>query len=351
MDKEYYSIIEFNPKTAPKEILEDFCTLLDSVALESDKDYPLPTREARINQLKLPNPFDDEFWWLVRTNQNFIGYGFISFTTQNSPSYNIIKHLARMTIKILEGYRNDGIGIDLARILIKKAENYGNITTIQVKAFSESEKKFYEKLEGIVANESIVNHCPITNIDWELMNEWKKKGELLAKDEGLYLERFQKCPDDIIEEYCAVYTQINNQQPRGDSESRHIITPELRKYHEQQHQERNIVWITLIVRDKKKSIIGLTEIEYDKDTPLKIEQDLTGVLESHRGKGIAKWLKAEMLYIIKNEFSNIKYIRTGNAAKNKAMISINTKIGFKEHQKKTVYKFNIEQIKRKLKTL
>ncbi|HUT82076.1 MAG TPA: GNAT family N-acetyltransferase [Candidatus Bathyarchaeia archaeon] len=351
MDDEYYSIIEFDTRIAPDEALEEFFSLLDSLYREVEKEDPFPSNELRKNEFRDPYPFYDIFWWLVRTNQKIIGFGMISFNNKNSPDYSVNKHLARASIKIHKDYRHRGIGTELAKILVKKAENYGNITTIQSNTVQDSGKRFSEKLGGILANESSEKRCKIEEIDWSLMNNWKEKGEELTQKEGIHIDIFQKCPEEIIDEFCKVYTEINNQQPRGNSESRHIVTPEIRRLQEQRYKEKNVEWQTIIARVKKESIIGLTEIIYDPEMSYKIEQELTGVLDNYRGKGLGKWLKAEMLYIILKEYPEVKYIQTGNAVTNDSMISINIKIGFRENQKKTLYKFNINQLKQKLKTL
>ena len=63
-----------------------------------------------------------------------------------------------------------------------------------------------------------------------------------------------------------------------------------------------------------------------------IEQLLTGVKQEHRGRGLGKWLKAVMLLRIKDEFSNVNTITTGNATSNAPMLSINNRLGFKIHK-------------------
>ncbi len=75
---------------------------------------------------------------------------------------------------------------------------------------------------------------------------------------------------------------------------------------------------------------------------------LTGVKEDYRGKGLGKWLKAEMALYIKENYPKIKYISTGNANENAPMLAINKQMGFKFHKEGSAIKFDIEELSRKL---
>ena len=53
-----------------------------------------------------------------------------------------------------------------------------------------------------------------------------------------------------------------------------------------------------------------------------------------------------MLLFIKEKYPNVKYISTGNASDNKAMLSINNRMGFKINQVRRSYKFTVEELKK-----
>ncbi len=82
--------------------------------------------------------------------------------------------------------------------------------------------------------------------------------------------------------------------------------------------------------------------------PERIMQLLTGVKKEYRGRGVGKWLKADMLLYIRDNFSETKYIQTDNAISNAPMISINDRMGFKLNIAQTMYKFDLAKLDRKL---
>jgi mycothiol synthase len=58
---------------------------------------------------------------------------------------------------------------------------------------------------------------------------------------------------------------------------------------------------------------GVTEIYYHPERPHVVEQEVTGVLEAERGRGLGKWLKTDMLLFIKEQHPDVEFISKGNA--------------------------------------
>ncbi len=68
-----------------------------------------------------------------------------------------------------------------------------------------------------------------SKIDWDLIKQWKSTGEKLSKSDGITLEMFETCPEDIIQEYTEIYTETLNQRPLGQIPATVRVTPETRK--------------------------------------------------------------------------------------------------------------------------
>jgi GNAT superfamily N-acetyltransferase len=66
----------------------------------------------------------------------------------------------------------------------------------------------------------------------------------------------------------------------------------------------------------------------------------------HRGHGIGKWIKARMVERILAERPTARYVRTGNAYSNAAMLSINDRLGFKIIWSTVVWQIPIADAKR-----
>jgi len=80
------------------------------------------------------------------------------------------------------------------------------------------------------------------------------------------------------------------------------------------------------------AVSGQTEIIYEPEEGDRIYQGLTGVREAYRGRGLGKWLKAEMLLRVRRELPQVRIVSTWNATTNAAMLAINERLGFREHR-------------------
>lgn len=343
-----YTIKEFTPLTSEKENLYKLCDLLDILFLEKDTDEPMPKNDFRIKNFRNKNPRFQEHWWLVWMGEEVVGFGLIFVRLETAASYEENKHVGYVQIRLDKSHRRKGIGLELTKLIVSKAKETGIITTLQSNTTYESGIAFCEKFNGILAMESAENRCRLNEVNWELMDEWRNQGQAKGKEENRRLQWFLKCPEDIIEEFCKVYTETMNQQPYGELETRPKTTPESRRKTEQEFNKLGYRWHTVLTREEDGTISGITDVTFIPDRPYRIEQELTGVLVKYRGKGLGKWLKSEMIFFIKKKYPEVKFISTGNADANSAMLSINTRMGFKIHEEQRSYKFKIADLEKRI---
>lgn len=181
-----------------------------------------------------------------------------------------------------------------------------------------------------------------------MVKDWNNKGAESAEEEGVSQLMHQDIPDDIIEEYTEVYSETMNQQPLGGIDVSMITTPESRREQEERMKKLGITWHTKITREKDYHISGLTEMLMVESMPWKAIQNLTGVREKYRGRGLGKWLKADMLLFVRDNYPDIKYITTGNAYSNAPMLAINTRLGFTTYKQAKNFMFELKELREKL---
>ncbi|MFW9923364.1 MAG: GNAT family N-acetyltransferase [Candidatus Thorarchaeota archaeon] len=339
-----YKISEFDPTTASNEILDSYFELLDSLFLEINQEDPKPPRELLLKEVRDPYPLYENHWWLVHYEQKIVGLGHISFTKSTSPVFEQNKHIVYAFVRLHADHRGKGLGTQLTKLIVNKAIEHKDIVYLHSTTKWNSGKKFCEKLGGKLAIQHTENRLQMNEINWDLMNEWREQGKSIAKKENIHLQIFEVVPEDILEEFCKFYTEVDNQQPRGELEMQSKISPESRRLQEERYAKKNCNWYTIITREENGEISGLTEIVFIPETPYRIDQELTGVKQEFRGRGLGKWLKAEMMYYIKEKYPDVKYIRTGNADVNAPMLAINNRMGFKGFQKNYAYKFTLKEL-------
>ena len=157
-------------------------------------------------------------------------------------------------------------------------------------------------------------------------------------------ELFKECPERDIDEFCRVYTETINQRPTGGMEQEIITSPESRRIEEKNIRKRGIEYYTMISRERDSRISALTDIMYNPEEPYRVNQYFTGVLDRYRRKGLAKRLKAEMLFVIREKFPDVEYIKTTTARTNRPMRAINKALGFQPTKTCIIFQWHLPNL-------
>ncbi len=349
MKSNEYTIIEFDPQTASEELFDRFLDLAIKLGKEKRPDEPIPPKELLKQNIKLTSPEVEKRYFLIKHKEgDIIGRANIAFSTIENPAYEKNKGLANIELSIAKEYRNNGLGTLLLKELVKEAKNKSVVNSLLADVWHESGHSFCKKNNGIVALEAAENRLYLKDINWSMIEQWKTECENKAKENGTTLETYITIPDDILQEFVDLYSVLSNQQPLGDIDFETRITPESRRKMIEQLEQQGITVHTKITREKDGTISGITEIFSIRDLPHRIIQLITGVKEEYRGRGLGKLLKADMALYIRENLPNAKYIQTENATTNAPMLSINTRMGFKEFISETIYKFELNDLAKKL---
>ena len=244
-----------------------------------------------------------------------IGLVRVSCIKESSPSYEENKHQCFVyNVALLTPYRGKGIGKKLLEVVLEFAKRHKK-TVIIGGTSEEHGKRFIRKLKAEEALSAVQNRLELSKLDWDMVDEWIKEGPVRSPDTEI--EFFQDCPEEIIDEYCKLYSEVGNQAPREDLDvGDFIITPELGRQYEKYQKDVDVTWLTAITREPNGDISGMTEVLYRPSKDPLITQDLTGVSDKYRGSGKGKWLKAIMLREIRKRYPTVTTVVTGNATTN-----------------------------------
>lgn len=274
--------------------------------------------------------------------KEIIATSIIGFNREDSPGYVNNKHNSFFYIIVDSEYRRKGLGSLLFKLIIEEAKENGCKFT-ETDTYYDSGRKFCKKFGGKLINENSENRVLLEEINWDLINKWKSEGK--KKASMVILENFIIVPERDIVEICELETILESQMPTLDNEDGKwidVYTPEKKRELERNRKEQGYINYTILSREYNGTISGMTEIRYSRnDRPERINQGLTGVLEEYRGRGLGKWLKAEMLIYIENHIPEARFIVTGNAEHNAPMVSINERLGFRPYYNESSFKFRL----------
>ena len=306
-----------------------------------------PILDDEKEELLIPGIYDEfevfTYYVTPRDNPNeMIAILRLRYVREGTPSYSGNEHIMRTMLYVLQDRRNLGIGLNLLKLAMKHNEEHGK-TLMRTGTSQEDGRKALKKLGAKEALTMRESRADLDDIDWKMIESWEKDGPKRSPDSKL--EFFTKIPDEILEEYCKIYTEVGNQAPLEELDSGDMIyTPEFFRKEEQRLEDAEITWLTAIVRNENGDIAGLTDMFYEPAHTPFIYQGFTGVQENYRGSGKGKWLKAAMLIRIREEYPDIKIIATSNATTNAPMLAINERLGFKIHKEHYACQVETEKV-------
>ncbi len=255
------------------------------------------------------------------------------------------KHLTQIDISVDTDYRRNGLGRRLLALVTEAArlDNRRLLLAETVDRIPGGEA-FMQHIGAQKGLETHINQLRIADLDRGLIRKWidqaaeRAPGFELGLWEGSYPEEQLAAIVQLVE--------VTNQQPFGDLEIEEMhTTPEQLRQAEQQIFARGSQrWTFYAIEKATGKFVGYTETIWNPNRPQVLLQDMTGVFPEYRGKGIGRWLKAAMLDKVLKEHPEIKYVRTGNADSNAAMLKINTELGFQPYMARALWQVEVEQV-------
>lgn len=334
---ETFSLVDFIPKEASEDLWKMYFTLSETIFREDNKKDRLPDRGALRGFLSTSNSlYQVKRWMLLDKAEGAVALGWISYDTESSPDYASNEPLCQIRIAVAPAYRRRKIATTLLKHVSAMASLMGK-GLVMAEVDNPPAVGFCKSLRGELVHEETQYRLSMEDVDWPRVERWLEKGRTKAGD--VEIERFQECPENHIEEFTRVYTEIINQRPTGGMEQQLSTTAESRRIEERNLKKRGIEWYTMITREPSGQISGVTDIMYNPEEPHRIKQYFTGVLGKYRRRGLAKRLKAEMLVVIRREFPNVEYVTTNTARTNIPMRSVNKRLGFLPRKPLFIYQW------------
>lgn len=140
------------------------------------------------------------------------------------------------------------------------------------------------------------------------------------------------CPDDVVEDWALLETQMNEDVPMGTLTRRQAqVSVDRVRRNEQRMDQQGWTLLRSLVRVDGVPA-GYTEIFVSRHDRALVTQDDTLVDRAHRGRGLGRMLKLANLRALAElpEAAEARWVQTYTAVDNAAMLALNRSLGFRE---------------------
>lgn len=315
-------ITQLNTENAPESVLRELAEYYVVVEAEDMPGDPPTPYEMRLADWRNLLPHLPVTRWVLRDDGSIVAVGVTVVETEQ----NLENGFGR--IHVHPDHRGRGFARTIAGPMFDYLEGLGRVR------FDTWVKKD-EPVEDLLAGLGLKpvygekrSRLKISELDIDLMGHWISRALERASDYELRYHQ-SPLPEYLVDDFCDL-AYIMNTAPREDYEVEdEVLTPQMWRDTEKSVAESKCQLHNLIAVHKTSgAFAGYTQIKTQDLQPDLAWQWDTGVHPDHRNKGLGRWLKAELIRRIVDEFPEVSRVDTFNAGSNEPMLNINVEMGF-----------------------
>jgi mycothiol synthase len=317
---------------------------------ETRPDDPIRPDDLEEARMRREDPFRFVYRYEFSQAEAMISW-FNAYTVRpGTAEYEANKHLFWADLYVRPEHRRRRIGASWLPVLLELADRH-RCTTIGMGTEEESGHAFLRWLGAEVKLVSAENRLDMAQVDLALLRRWTAEGA--RRSPSTRLETYDgPLPEEMWADYAPQLTSMLNTMPFESLDvGKIVITPDhMREFYAQNRLAQEVVY-TVLTREPDGTVSAITEASWAPHRETIIYQLFTGVRPEARGRGLGKWVKAEMLLHLRSKRPNARWMVTDNVGSNAPMLGINRKLGFKEYRSGSEYQLSRDELAERVKGL
>ena len=324
---------EWDPRTAPHSEVESLLNTLNA-ALAADLPDDPPWQDASLRE------------YLAETMRNERR---ICWVAEDGSAGKLIGHanvLLLGDIGVVEVWvhpaaRRRGAGGRLLEALARRAHAEG-FSSVGVEVICGTPAvEFYEAYGFRCAYVEMRSVLDLSTVDWTAL------GEMARGIAAGYRVEFYPGgpPEELIEAYARAKAEVRDDDD-GDLDLRpSSYDPQrLRDSLDTLHRRGMKPYIVLAIHEATGAVAGLTEVVVPAQHPTRADQYDTIVVPAHRGYGVARAIKARMLFELRAAEPGLVDVQTWNAQVNEPLLKVNAELGFQPDREWREYEADVAEL-------
>lgn len=259
------------------------------------------------------------------------------------------EHLLFVQILVRPDRRRTGIGILLLERATEVAEARGR-SMVMTDTFDTipAGACFAAAVGADVGIREHVSRVAVPRINMVALRSWADEGVRRAVDYDL-IRWTDGYPDARLGDVAALFVMADEDMPFDDAAFEPITeTAESLKMRLDASKPFVERVTTVTAHRSSGQLVGFSELIRRRSDTSTLFTSLTTVHRDHRGRGLGKWMKGDVITAAIARFPDTKRLQTENAFSNTAMLAINDAIGFVPQYTLTSYQLATEKVRRYL---
>jgi GNAT superfamily N-acetyltransferase len=295
-------------------------------------DFPRLTHEQVAAEIRHPSPSRDNFFFLVRDNNRFLGTLEISLPTADN------RHLVHVRLRVHPDHRRRGIGRQTFAAVKQFAREHGR--SLLMGEYCEQRAggpprtpapaAFAAAVGAQAALPEVRRRLDLTTVD---LGAWRSRyEEALRQAKGYSLLWWAgPVPDELLGDAAYLDGRMVHDAPMGDLryEPENVDADRIRAADETRQRRGQAMYQAGARDDQTGRLVAWSALRFDLGVAIHAWQAITIVDPNHRGHRLGLLVKLENLLRVHEVRPDLRYVDTWNAAENAHMIAINETIGFR----------------------
>lgn len=290
----------------------------------------------------LPSQFNDHAWLVETSDGAPVAAGFC--WSNSAGDHRVME----CDLFVWRDCRRRGIGSGLLSAICDETVKEGrSLLTWSTFGAAPAGDAFSRRAGARIGRVSRTSELVLADLDWSMIESWARAER--ARHLGYRLELVDGAFPEHLRADAATFHHIMQTAPREDLDFGDVtVDAEFVAELDRALVEAGRTRWTVFVRDSAGVCVGGTEVTFEPSDPATVFQQNTGIDPSHRGLGLAKWVKAVMLERTRHQRPEAVRVRTENASSNAPILAINDALGFKIISTRTEWQADVRDLLREL---
>jgi GNAT superfamily N-acetyltransferase len=238
------------------------------------------------------------------------------------------RHVGLVDVTVDPLVRRQGVGRRLFEAGVQRTRADGR-TLVLAGCLEQSAGLPFAKAMGLDrVYEEVLRRQDLLSLDWARLD--REYADAQSRAGAYELVRIAgPAPEEMIPQIARMTEAINDAPTDGLDIEDEVFSPDRIRAFQAAQLAHGVRTYRLIAREKETGVLaGHTIVGVNGEQPWHGGQYDTSVLRQHRGHRLGLYLKAAMLYWLREQEPQLRTIDTGNAASNAHMIAINELLGY-----------------------